>query len=86
MNTVCLCPNCGSQITTVTLQQATTATFTTAGGGPYTVTLFPGAAVTVTYNTEGANVYKQGCNKPPTGWACTRTPGHDGPCAAVPTT
>lgn len=23
------------------------------------------------------------CNLPPKGWACTRAPGHDGPCAAV---
>jgi NTP pyrophosphatase (non-canonical NTP hydrolase) len=26
------------------------------------------------------------CRIPPVGWRCTRTPGHDGPCAAVPTT
>lgn len=24
------------------------------------------------------------CNVPPTGWECSRTPGHDGPCAATP--
>lgn len=24
------------------------------------------------------------CALPPKGWSCTRTPGHDGPCAAVP--
>lgn len=24
------------------------------------------------------------CNVPPEGWRCTRTPGHDGPCAAHP--
>ena len=24
------------------------------------------------------------CTVPPVGWACTRTPGHDGPCAAEP--
>lgn len=24
------------------------------------------------------------CAVPPPGWDCTRTPGHDGPCAAVP--
>ena len=24
------------------------------------------------------------CQIPPDGWACTRKPGHDGPCAAVP--
>ena len=23
------------------------------------------------------------CNVPPQGWACTRTAGHDGPCAAI---
>jgi len=25
------------------------------------------------------------CNVPPEGWYCTRAPGHDGPCAALPT-
>jgi hypothetical protein len=25
------------------------------------------------------------CTIPPAGWHCTRTPGHDGPCAARPT-
>lgn len=25
------------------------------------------------------------CDVPPAGWRCTREPGHDGPCAAVPT-
>lgn len=25
------------------------------------------------------------CTLPPTGWHCTRAPGHEGPCAAVPT-
>ncbi|SDZ53693.1 MULTISPECIES: DUF551 domain-containing protein [Delftia] len=24
------------------------------------------------------------CDKPPAGWNCSRTPGHDGPCAAAP--
>jgi len=24
------------------------------------------------------------CTMPPIGWACTREPGHEGPCAAVP--
>ena len=24
------------------------------------------------------------CARPPTGWECTREPGHDGPCAAIP--
>lgn len=24
------------------------------------------------------------CTVPPPGWACTRAPGHDGPCAAIP--
>jgi len=24
------------------------------------------------------------CNIPPEGWYCTRTPGHSGPCAALP--
>jgi hypothetical protein len=26
----------------------------------------------------------QGCTVPPFGWWCSRTPGHDGPCAARP--
>jgi hypothetical protein len=26
------------------------------------------------------------CLKPPVGWQCNRGAGHDGPCAAVPTT
>jgi hypothetical protein len=26
----------------------------------------------------------QGCTVPPEGWYCTREPGHDGPCAALP--
>ena len=25
------------------------------------------------------------CTVPPQGWVCTRAPGHDGPCAALPT-
>lgn len=24
------------------------------------------------------------CQRPPKGWHCTRSPGHSGPCAAVP--
>ncbi len=24
------------------------------------------------------------CHTPPKGWECTRQPGHEGPCAAVP--
>jgi hypothetical protein len=24
-----------------------------------------------------------GCARPPTGWECTREPGHEGPCAAI---
>jgi hypothetical protein len=24
------------------------------------------------------------CDRPPTGWTCSREPGHDGPCAATP--
>ena len=27
---------------------------------------------------------EQRCERPPAGWQCTRDPGHDGPCAAVP--
>jgi len=26
------------------------------------------------------------CRQPPAGWECTREPGHEGPCAAVPST
>jgi len=26
---------------------------------------------------------KKECNKPPEGWFCTRSQGHDGPCAAI---
>lgn len=26
-----------------------------------------------------------GCALPPKGWFCSRVPGHDGPCAALPT-
>ena len=26
------------------------------------------------------------CARPPAGWYCTRAPGHDGPCAALPVT
>lgn len=26
----------------------------------------------------------ESCTIPPEGWRCTRTRGHDGPCAAVP--
>lgn len=33
--------------------------------------------------TKVATVAK--CQKPPAGWTCTRPAGHDGPCAAVPT-
>lgn len=33
--------------------------------------------------TEVATVAK--CQKPPAGWTCTLPAGHDGPCAAVPT-
>lgn len=29
--------------------------------------------------------FKAQCTRPPSGWSCTREPGHDGPCAAVPT-
>lgn len=28
--------------------------------------------------------FRAQCPIPPPGWSCTRTPGHDGPCAAVP--
>lgn len=35
----------------------------------------------LTHNAAGvASV----CDSPPAGWRCTRQPGHDGPCAAVP--
>lgn len=32
-----------------------------------------------------ATVVEAGCTVPPAGWRCTRTAGHSGPCAAVPT-
>jgi CYTH domain-containing protein len=41
----------------------------------------------VTDNPEYTNVrlaQKGECPVPPAGWRCTRKPGHDGPCAAVP--
>lgn len=28
---------------------------------------------------------KAQCDRPPAGWRCTREPGHEGPCAAMPT-
>lgn len=28
--------------------------------------------------------HRDPCHLPPAGWDCTRAPGHDGPCAAVP--
>lgn len=28
--------------------------------------------------------HRDPCRVPPAGWDCTRAPGHDGPCAAVP--
>lgn len=31
-----------------------------------------------------ANDSNNACTVPPAGWACTRAPGHDGPCAAIP--
>jgi hypothetical protein len=33
---------------------------------------------------EGGSPKVAECERPPEGWRCTRTPGHDGPCAAVP--
>lgn len=41
----------------------------------------------VTYDPHYANVrlaQRNECPVPPAGWRCTRKPGHDGPCAAVP--
>ena len=29
-------------------------------------------------------IMKDACTVPPAGWFCTRTKGHDGPCAALP--
>lgn len=34
---------------------------------------------------DSQNTVKE-CSIPPAGWRCTREPGHDGPCAAIPTT
>ncbi len=37
--------------------------------------------------TPAPGVYREDqgrCEVPPAGWDCTREPGHDGPCAAVP--
>lgn len=33
---------------------------------------------------ESIEVEAPVCDVPPPGWFCTRTPGHDGPCAAWP--
>ena len=33
---------------------------------------------------EQGKLRRDGCRVPPAGWECTREPGHDGPCAAVP--
>ena len=32
----------------------------------------------------GKTLPSSSCTLPPTGWYCTRTPGHEGPCAAHP--
>lgn len=34
--------------------------------------------------TKDASVVSSVCTLPPPGWRCTREPGHDGPCAALP--
>lgn len=37
------------------------------------------------FSTVGQPTADRGtCDVPPNGWRCTREPGHDGPCAAVP--
>jgi hypothetical protein len=33
---------------------------------------------------EAQEVGRKGCQLPPSGWVCTRPPGHEGPCAAHP--
>jgi hypothetical protein len=35
-------------------------------------------------NPRGETMTDTKCDRPPSGWYCTRTPGHDGPCAAHP--
>jgi hypothetical protein len=42
-----------------------------------------GAAAAVFYLTREPHAPKGACPMPPTGWSCTREPGHEGPCAAV---
>lgn len=37
-----------------------------------------------TVNETAASRMMYGCHRPPRGWVCTRSVGHDGPCAAVP--
>jgi hypothetical protein len=32
---------------------------------------------------DRADTRPSACTQPPPGWRCTRTPGHDGPCAAI---
>lgn len=48
---------------------------------PFAVrSLFPSRVMTV----HAADVYPITCEVPPPGWWCSRTGGHDGPCAAHP--
>lgn len=35
-------------------------------------------------NETGASRMVYGCHRPPRGWVCSRSMGHDGPCAASP--
>ena len=45
---------------------------------PFRLTAVPASPATDPSKEE------QRCERPPVGWQCTRDPGHDGPCAAVP--
>lgn len=42
------------------------------------------AQITHAAGESFADFVRNACPKPPDGWRCTREPGHDGPCAAVP--
>lgn len=40
--------------------------------------------VAVAMEHDDVRATPEHCRVPPQGWRCTREPGHDGPCAAVP--
>lgn len=79
--------------TPVVLSQLNEVGPQTFGGNPdedgdYWVTLPGGVEMCVNpdgFRGDGLHVRNRAaCAVPPTGWACTRTAGHDGPCAGVP--